>query len=193
LIFCLPFRAIDLCIIITCLNIYFLLIHVLHILFNSHNSYLEGDQLKGRSSTDALIRALRLGCRVIELDCYDGGGDKGPVIYHGNTLTSEILFSDAIAAIGEHAFAVSNYPVIITLENHCGIEGQKVQASILRETLREKLFVPPAAVPDVFLSPQELMGLIVIRDKVNEYSKRKEMNFHYLVIFLLFLLSISLT
>ena len=43
---------------------------------------------------------------IILVDCWDGSGDD-PVIYHGHTLTSKILFRDVLEAIDEHAFTIS--------------------------------------------------------------------------------------
>ena len=42
----------------------------------------------------------------ILVDCWDGPKNE-PIIYHGHTFTSKITFIDAIEAINEHAFVMS--------------------------------------------------------------------------------------
>jgi hypothetical protein len=56
---------------------------------SSHNTYLVGNQLTGRSDADMYRRVLAAGCRCVEIDLWDGD-DGEPCVTHGGTLTSEV-------------------------------------------------------------------------------------------------------
>ncbi|KAL2607971.1 hypothetical protein R1flu_026544 [Riccia fluitans] len=131
----------------------------------SHNSYLTGNQLTSKCSTAPIIDALTQGCRVIELDCWERRGKIK--VLHGGTLTKPVKFSDCIKAIKEHAFVASDYPVIITIENHLPEKLQIEAAKIMKDILGELLFIPsPEERPPLeFLSPEALKGKIIISDK----------------------------
>jgi phosphatidylinositol phospholipase C delta len=76
-----------------------------------------------------------MGFCLVAVDCWDGS-DGEPIIYHGYTLTTKILFRDVIAdAIKPYAFYMSEYPVILSLENHCSERQQETLAKHLREIL----------------------------------------------------------
>ncbi|XP_025258129.1 1-phosphatidylinositol 4,5-bisphosphate phosphodiesterase zeta-1 isoform X1 [Theropithecus gelada] len=150
-----------------CRKVYQDMTHPLNDYFisSSHNTYLVSDQLVGPSDLWGYVSALVKGCRCLEIDCWDGAQNE-PVVYHGYTLTSKLLFKTVIQAIHKYAFMTSDYPVVLSLENHCSPAQQEIMADNLQTTFGESLLSDMLAdFPDTLPSPEALKFKVLVKNK----------------------------
>ncbi|KAE9550785.1 hypothetical protein FO519_006000 [Halicephalobus sp. NKZ332] len=119
---------------------------------SSHNSYLLGNQVliarflpdndeqECRTETEMYRQILLSGCRCIELDVWESA--EGPVITHGPQALQQINtvpLEEVCEAIVETAFKTSDYPVILSIENHCKEEQQRKMTEVFRRVFGEFL------------------------------------------------------
>jgi phosphatidylinositol phospholipase C, delta len=86
-----------------------------------------------------------------------------------NNSGSSIKFQDVVSVIAKFAFIVTPYPLILSMEIHCGTDQQIKMAKIFRETLgRELLLENLEGIEDGKLpSPEDLKYKILL--KVHSY------------------------
>ncbi|KHN97960.1 1-phosphatidylinositol-4,5-bisphosphate phosphodiesterase gamma 2 [Metarhizium album ARSEF 1941] len=121
---------------------------------SSHNTYLMAHQLYGSSSASAYETALKTGSRCVEIDAWDNSANpEEPKVTHGFTLVSHVLFRDVCETIRdvfdeEKSIAHKDpgcrlAPILLSLENHCGEQGQKRLVDIMKEVLGDRLLAQP--------------------------------------------------
>ncbi|EFX86016.1 hypothetical protein DAPPUDRAFT_313504 [Daphnia pulex] len=130
---------------------------------SSHNTYLLGNQLIGESTIEAYRRALLNKVRCLEIDLHDGY--KGPVIYHGWTLTSKISAVDVLKDIAAN-YQKDDLPLILDLEDHLSDFQRNYLKREMLDIFKDSLYLQDTKEFKSLPSPNELRGkIIVLADK----------------------------
>ncbi|TYI64707.1 hypothetical protein E1A91_D09G106900v1 [Gossypium mustelinum] len=155
-----------------------------YFIYTGHNSYLTGNQLSSDCSDVPIIKALKRGVRVVELDIWPNSTKDDVHVLHGRTLTTPVELIKCLKSIKEHAFSASPYPVVITLEDHLTPDLQAKVAQMVTQTFGKMLFCPDSECLKELPTPEKLKYRIIISTKPpKEYleaesNKRKMNNSH---------------
>ncbi|KAL9332613.1 hypothetical protein ACSQ67_002223 [Phaseolus vulgaris] len=147
-----------------------------YFMYTGHNSYLTGNQLTSDSSDEPIIEALKQGVRVIELDLWPSKSSTkdGIKVVHGRTFTTPISVRTCLQSIKKYAFYKSDYPVILTLEDHLKPKHQGKFAEMASEILGEILYCPQTDSLTEFPSPESLRNRIIISTKPPKENQQSD-------------------
>lgn len=115
---------------------------------SSHNTYLIGQQLVGKSSEEGYQHVLRAGACCVEIDAWDNDKDpQEPKVTHGLTLVSHIPYRLVLQTVRQELDAAAfklpsgalQPPLLISLECHCSAQGQQRLVAIAKEELGPRL------------------------------------------------------
>ncbi|RYQ83790.1 hypothetical protein Ahy_B10g102638 isoform A [Arachis hypogaea] len=136
-----------------------------YFMYTGHNSYLTGNQLTSDCSDKPIIEALQQGVRVIELDLWPSSNEDGIKVVHGRTLTTPVLLTKCLESIKKYAFVKSDFPVILTLEDHLTSKLQAKFTEKATQIFGDMLYYPKTDYLTEFPSPESLKNLVVISTK----------------------------
>ncbi len=89
-----------------------------------------------------------------------------PFIFHGHTLTTKISFLDVLRSIRDHAFLTSDFPVILSIEDHCTLVQQRRMAQMFLDVFGDSLVSGYLEKGETELpSPDQLKRRILLKHK----------------------------
>ncbi len=99
-------------------------------------------------------------------------------------MTTDICFKEVLSNLRQNSFLNSPFPVLLSIEMHCGIEQQKLIAKYFKEILKDIYTFDDSNMPDFFPSPNKLKRKFIIKESkflnLNKYEKTRKIFFEKL-------------
>lgn len=130
---------------------------------SSHNTYLLGKQIYGKSSIEGYIQALQRGCRSLEIDIWDS--ELEPLVTHGRTFTDSITLEAVLECINRYAFWFTSLPLILSLEIKCNDKNQLKCIECLKTVFGDQLILQEEFKNDQLPTPNQLRNKILLKVK----------------------------
>lgn len=135
---------------------------------SSHNTYLLGKQIYGKSSIEGYIQALQRGCRCLEIDIWDS--EFEPLVTHGRTFTDSITLDAVIECINRYAFWFTSLPLILSLEIKCNTKNQIKCMECIQSIMGDQLVLNEEFNSNQMPSPNQLRNRILLKVKKSSKS-----------------------
>lgn len=93
-------------------------------------------------------------------------------------MTTKIKFKDAVKTIRDNAFVKSDFPVILSIENHCSLPQQRQMAEIFKEIFGDLLVTQTVERNEFQMpSPSQLRKKIIIKHKkLSDHDSNEQSN-----------------
>jgi len=129
---------------------------------STHNTYLTGHQLISDSLPQMYSNSVINGYRLVELDCYNGSDDN-IIITHGYTLCTKINLKDILLELKAYAFLYSDYPIILSIENHLDNKHQVIMAKLFKSILSNIFILDQENLPEEYPNLKDLKNKFIIK------------------------------
>lgn len=128
-----------------------------------HNTYLDPIQNTNLESCKSFYDAIKAGARCIEIDTWDGAKHE-PIVASPKNLANMIPFEEVIKCLAKWVFKFSDYPFILCIENHCGLDQMIKMKNILNKYFADSIFrtTEKQFLSESFPSPEKLKRKVKI-------------------------------